>query len=87
MSDYYFFLTIYSELHYQFPKIKDGGGFEMLRVSEGGGKTLQVLAMPENGYSVPYLRAVVHHAKIYIRPLQKELSTEPEHTSSDVSYL
>ena len=29
--------------------------------------------MPKGGYSVKYLRAVVHHAKIYIRPLQQEL--------------
>ena len=76
---------IYSELQFQFPKLKDGGGFEMLRVTEGGGKTLQVIAMPEHGYSVPYLRAVIHHAKIYLRPLQKKLSTEEEHDTSDVS--
>ena len=67
---------IYSELQFHFPKLKDAGGFEMLRVPEGGGKGLQVIAMPEEGYSVPYLRAVVHHAKIFLRPLQKELNTE-----------
>lgn len=48
----------------------------MLRIPEGGGKTLQIIAMPEKGYTVSYLRAVVHHAKIYLRPLQKELDIE-----------
>ena len=30
----------------------DGGGFELLRVPEGGGKQLDVIASPESGYSV-----------------------------------
>jgi hypothetical protein len=67
---------ISNELYAKFPKLKDGGGFEMLRLPEGGGKVLQVIACPKNGYSVPYLRAVVHHAKIYLRPLQKDLDTD-----------
>ena len=66
---------IYHELTYQFPKLADSGGFELLRVPEGG-KQLDVIASPPNGYTVSYLRAVVHHAKIYIRPLQKDLSLE-----------
>ena len=45
---------IYSELQFQFPKLKDGGGFEILRV-DAGSQNLQVIAMPEMGYSVPYL--------------------------------
>ena len=71
---------IYNELQFQFPKLKNGGGFEMLRVD--GGKMLQVIACPKNGYSVPYLRAVVHHAKIYLRPLQKDLYTD-SHSDED----
>ena len=34
---------------------------------------LDVIAMPKGGYTTSYLKAVVHHAKIYIRPLQCEL--------------
>ena len=49
----------------------------MLRVPEGG-KNLDVIASPPgSGYTVSYLRAVVHHAKVYIRPMQKDLSLEP----------
>ena len=69
---------IYQDLAFHFPKLCDGGGFELLRVPEGGGKQLDVIASPESGYSVSYLRAVVHHARIFIRPLQKDLSLEPQ---------
>ncbi len=57
----------------KFPKLYGCGGYELLRCSEGGGKALQPIAMPRSGYTVKYLRAVVHHAKIYIRPLQRSL--------------
>lgn len=66
---------IYHELTFQFPKLSNSGGFELLWVSEGG-KQLDVIASPANGYTVSYLRVVIHHAKIFIRPLQKDLSLE-----------
>lgn len=56
---------IYSELIFQFPKLFQAGEFELLHVSEDSGK---VFASPKNGYTV---RAVVHHAVIYIRPMQQ----------------
>ena len=65
---------IYHELTFQFPKLSNSGGFELLRVP--GGKQLDVIASPANGYTVSYLRAVVHHAKIFIRSLHKDLSLE-----------
>ena len=68
---------IYQELLVAFPKLSEAGGFELLRVPEGGGKQLDVIAAPESGYSVSYLKAVIHHAKIYIRPLQQDLSLDP----------
>ena len=36
-----------------------------------------MIASPSSGYTVTYLRAVVHHAKIYVRPLQQDLSLDP----------
>ena len=68
---------IYHELSAQFPRLSGGGGFELLRVPEGGGKQLDVIATPESGYTTVYLKAVVHHAKVYIRPLQKDLCLDP----------
>ena len=55
---------IYLQLSITFPKLSNAGGFELLRIPEGGGKVLDVIAAPESGYTVSYLRAVVHHAKI-----------------------
>ena len=68
---------IYQELLYNFPKLSEAGGFELLRAAEGGVKQLDVIVAPDSGYSVSYLRAVVHHAKIYIRPMQRNLSLDP----------
>ena len=75
---------IYDELQSQFPKLKNGGGFELLRLPEGGGKVLQVIACPKNGYTVPYLRAVVHHAKVYLRPLQKDLDVSDDNCNENI---
>lgn len=68
---------IFAELSFQYPQLVQSGGFELLRVPEGGGKQLDVIVSPENGYTASYLKAVVHHAKIYIRPLQQSLSLDP----------
>ncbi len=62
---------IYHELISIFPKLREGGGLQLLR-------THNEIDVPPSGYCVSYLKAVVHNAKIYIRPLQKELSIEPE---------
>ncbi len=66
------------ELSSQFPKLRHAGGFELLRAQEGGGKVLTPIAAPQSGYCVTYLKQVVHNAKIYIRPLQRDLSLESD---------
>lgn len=69
---------VYDELIHQFPKLSDGGGFELLRINDrGGAKILEVIIAPDAGYDVLFLKAVVQQAKIYIRPLQKDLSCSP----------
>ena len=70
---------VYHELMSQFPKLSEGGGFELLRVNDRGGATrkLELINPPESGYDVMFLKAVVQQAKIYIRPLQKDLSCSP----------
>ena len=67
----------------EYPKLSDAGGFELLRAEEGCPKDLTVIPMPNGGYTVEYLKAIVHNAKIYIRPLQTDLSLEP--STSNVS--
>ena len=70
---------VYHELMNQFPKLSEGGGFELLRVNDRGGaaRRLELINPPESGYDVMFLKAVVQQAKIYIRPLQKDLSCSP----------
>lgn len=70
-------------LEAQFPKLMEGGGLELLRADEGGCRELQPIEMPAGGYTCEYLKAVVHSAKIYIRPLQDDLNLEP--CSTEVS--
>ncbi len=50
----------------EFPKLRDGGGYEVLRGIEGGGRELQEISIPPGGYTVEYLKAVVDSAKIFI---------------------
>lgn len=63
-----------------YPKLKAGGGFEILR--SGIGSSLAFVSPPATGYSVPYLRdqAGRGQALAYIRPLQVELDISPVST-------
>ena len=67
----------------EFPKLKDGGGFEILRAD---GKDLRLIPPPPGGYTVEYMRGVLNQAKGYIRPLQKDLSTNSV-LSAEVCYI
>ena len=69
------------DLHYDlleaFPKLRAGGGYELLRASERNTRSLDVIPPPPSGYTVAYLKSVAGQAKIYIRPLQKDLDLTP----------
>ncbi|XP_028404111.1 uncharacterized protein LOC114526791 [Dendronephthya gigantea] len=62
-------------LESKFPKLKAGGGFEVLRAhGGGGGQRSLVLILPSNeGYTVPYLKERLNSAVAYIRPFQADL--------------
>ncbi|XP_039523838.1 uncharacterized protein LOC120476763 [Pimephales promelas] len=65
-----------STLLMEFPKLKDGGGFELLRpYGATRTKTLQVVPCPSEGYTPHYLQDTIgiHAAIVYVRPLQKDL--------------
>lgn len=68
-------------LQKEFPKLKDGGGVELLRAVGGGGgqRGLQVIPPGTQGYTAPYLREhiCIGQATIYLRPLQKDLDQSP----------
>lgn len=65
------------DLFREFPKLASGGGYELLRAPEAGRRELVVTDMPHDGYSVECLQAVVKSAKLYIRPLQRDLDMSP----------
>lgn len=74
-------------LQKEYPKLKEGGGIELLRAVGGGGgqRKLEVLSPGQQGYTIPYLRGTIciGQATIYLRPLQKDLDLSP--MTSDVS--
>ena len=57
-----------------YPKIKAGGGFELLR-SGVSNKELVLITPPSSGYTVPFLResSGIGQALIYVRPMQSSL--------------
>lgn len=59
----------------QFPKLREGGGFDLLKSIGGNGKVLEIVKCPASGYSVNYLReqAIIRSGILYVRPLQKDL--------------
>ena len=60
-----------------FPKLKDvQGAFEILRAA-GARRSLEVIAMPPLGYTVPYLREALGQAIAYMRPVQRCLDMTP----------
>ena len=70
---------VHSEIIRTFPKLEEGGGYELLRVGDGSGQRNQLLLIPSppEGYTVNYLKEVLRQAKVYIRPMQRELTLDP----------
>ena len=67
---------LYDDLIQAYPKLSTGGGFELLRSCDGNIKQLAVIPPPPGGYTVSYLKSIMAQAKVYIRPLQQNLSME-----------
>ena len=68
-----------------FPKLRTGGGYELLRTNDRNTRTLDVILPPPSGYTVAYLKSVAGQARIYIRPLQKDLDLTPSEGEDTVS--
>lgn len=77
---------IHDEIMETFPKLKEGGGYELLRVNDVGGQRRELLLIPPlaEGYTVNYLKEVIRQAKVYIRPVQRDLNLESSGTSRSV---
>ncbi|XP_067223162.1 uncharacterized protein [Chanodichthys erythropterus] len=63
-----------------FPKLRQGGGFELLKISGNTrSRYLSLIPCPNEGYHVKYLKDPqnqIGHATIFIRPLQRNLEVE-----------
>ena len=66
----------HEELMYAYPKLKDGGGYELLRTSDKTNRELSVIPSPPGGYTASFVKSIVLQAKVYVRPLQHNLSLE-----------
>ena len=55
----------------------------MLR-SVGSSHELEVIPSPSGGYTASYVKNVVNQAKVYVRPLQKDLCLDEILTEDDV---
>lgn len=69
---------IHATLLESFPMLKDAGGFEILRTAERSNSVLVVVPAPRaDGYTVSYLKSVLNQARGFVRPIQRNLKTEP----------
>lgn len=66
-----------------FPKLADGGGYELLCTKQNNNRELCGIPPLSHGYNANYLNSIVGQAKVYIHPIQKDLSTIPLYDDSD----
>ncbi len=67
---------VMTELIKAYPKLEEGGGFELLR-SGNGLRDLVLITPPPGGYSVPFLKdSGIGQSIIYIRPIQTDLNLD-----------
>ena len=73
----------HDEILRKFPKLTDGGGYELLRTC-GNSRELHVIPPPSGGYTTSYVKSVANQAKLYVRPLQKDLSLEETKSTGEM---
>ncbi|WAR07977.1 hypothetical protein MAR_017935 [Mya arenaria] len=78
------FIDLRQKLSEFFPKLKEAGGFQLLRSAVGSRNLLEVIRLPPEGYTTQYLadRCGLGQAIIYVRPLQTCLSVSPVKSQS-----
>jgi hypothetical protein len=74
---------VHELIYITFPVLKNCGGYTLLRLGSGS-KSLVVIEGPEGGVTVPYLKDILNQAKLYIRPLQCDISDEDVQLESNV---
>lgn len=59
----------------EFPVLIECGGYTLLRLAENSHSMVEIEG-PDNGVTVQYLKDILNQAKLYIRPLQKDITQE-----------
>ncbi|XP_062514725.1 uncharacterized protein LOC134190287 [Corticium candelabrum] len=59
----------------KFPVLEACGGYTLLCLAENSHHMVEI-EEPDSGMTVPFLKDVVNQAKLYIRPLQREITKE-----------
>ena len=79
-------MDIHESILAQFPKLKECGGYELLRTVENT-KSLCVLASPAEGYTAQFLKKALGQANCYIRPILHDIELQGPATTSGVQVI
>lgn len=69
---------IHSVLLYQFPQLKACGGYTLMRLKDNSYDLVEI-EYPAKGLNVSYLKDILNQAKLYIRPLQRNIEDDISH--------
>ena len=78
---------MHEEILSSFPALKAAGGHELMRIGERHRNKLEVIPVHLQGYTPHYLKEVARQAKIYIRPLQRDLPLKPLPLEMQICYI
>ena len=59
----------------KFPMLEACGGYTLIRLAENSHRMVEIEG-PESGMTVSFLKDILHSAKLYIRPLQRDITEE-----------
>ena len=59
----------------KFPVLESCGGYTLMRLAEKSSRLVEIEGS-ESGITVPFLKDILNHAKLFIRPLQKDITEE-----------
>ena len=74
--------TFYQVILAAFPKLEEGGGYELLRCKQQS-RDLMLIG-PRLSSSPRLLKRRVGNGRVYIRPIQRDLSLEEEEASESI---
>ena len=66
---------IHQVLLEKFPVLESCGGYTLLRLAENSHSMVEIEG-PDSGMTVSYLKDILNQAKLYIRPLQRDIEEE-----------